>query len=136
MQHSRRGALALAGACLTPGCVESVLPSNATENDPDQQSQHAQHVELRNDHTETHELLIEIPRENSETPFLLIQAYLEPGQDTDRRNLGLGNISDDAPLQTKLDGETRSTHDINTGFYKLTVSVTEDGEIAVDTTDV
>lgn len=129
MEIPRRGVLALAGACLTSGCVQSVLQSESGEDD------HDHYVQLRNDHSESYRLRVELPRENADTPVLMMNARLEAGDETDRRSVSLDGVGDEPSLRTELDGGPLDTHDVPSGFYELIVSVTEDGTLSVETTD-
>jgi len=129
MRIPRRGVLALGGACLTSGCVQSVLQSESGEDD------HDHYVQLRNDHSEPHQLRVELPRENSERSVLMMNVRLEAGDETDRRSVSLDGVGDEPELHTELDGGPRDTHDISTGFYELIVSVGDDGALSVETTD-
>lgn len=129
MRIPRRGVLALAGACLTSGCVQSVLQSESGGDD------HDHYVQLRNEHSESHQLRVELPLESADTPVLMMNARLEAGDETDRRSVGLDGVGDEPELHTELDGGPRDTHDVSPGFYELIVSVGEDGALSVETTD-
>jgi len=109
--------------------VGSVLPSDSESDSTDLDRD----IELRNDHSDPHELRVELPREGDEQAALMMNAYLEAGDDTRRRDVDLGGIGDDPQLRTELDGGTRSTHDIDPGFQELIVSVTENGDVSVET---